>query len=65
MIYSEDPELQAIIERVYKNEQGHIFRFWDHLDEMQQTDLLAQAAECLRTLAHPHRLRMIQMLLAK
>jgi DNA-binding transcriptional ArsR family regulator len=24
---------------------------------------LAQAAECLRTLAHPHRLRMIQMLL--
>ena len=29
------------------------------------TDLesLGQAAECLRTLAHPHRLRMIQMLL--
>ena len=29
------------------------------------TDLaaLAQAAECLRVLAHPHRLRMIQMLL--
>ena len=29
------------------------------------TDLAAleQAAECLRTLAHPHRLRMIQMLL--
>jgi DNA-binding transcriptional ArsR family regulator len=25
---------------------------------------LACAAECLRTLAHPHRLRMIQMLLA-
>ncbi|MEX0979027.1 MAG: metalloregulator ArsR/SmtB family transcription factor [Pirellulales bacterium] len=24
---------------------------------------LGQAAECLRTLAHPHRLRMIQMLL--
>ena len=24
---------------------------------------LAQAAECLRTLAHPHRLRMVQMLL--
>lgn len=24
---------------------------------------LAQAAECLRTLAHPHRLRMIEMLL--
>jgi DNA-binding transcriptional ArsR family regulator len=24
---------------------------------------LAEAAECLRTLAHPHRLRMIQMLL--
>jgi len=30
------------------------------------TDLeaLAQAAECLRVLAHPHRLRMVQMLLA-
>jgi DNA-binding transcriptional ArsR family regulator len=26
-------------------------------------DALAQAAECLKTLAHPHRLRMIQMLL--
>jgi DNA-binding transcriptional ArsR family regulator len=26
-------------------------------------DALAHAAECLRTLAHPHRLRMIQMLL--
>jgi ArsR family transcriptional regulator, zinc-responsive transcriptional repressor len=26
-------------------------------------DALQQAAECLRTLAHPHRLRMVQMLL--
>lgn len=26
-------------------------------------DALSQAAECLKTLAHPHRLRMIQMLL--
>lgn len=26
-------------------------------------DRLAEAAECLRTLAHPHRLRMVQMLL--
>jgi DNA-binding transcriptional ArsR family regulator len=26
-------------------------------------DALAQAAECLRTLAHPHRLRIVQMLL--
>ncbi|MBL9094917.1 MAG: helix-turn-helix transcriptional regulator [Planctomycetaceae bacterium] len=26
-------------------------------------DALEQAAECLRTLAHPHRLRMVQMLL--
>lgn len=26
-------------------------------------DALSQAAECLRVLAHPHRLRMIQMLL--
>ncbi|MBL8827260.1 MAG: helix-turn-helix transcriptional regulator [Planctomycetaceae bacterium] len=32
----------------------------------QWTDLaaLGQAAECLRILAHPHRLRMVQMLLA-
>ncbi|HBJ35942.1 MAG TPA: transcriptional regulator [Planctomycetaceae bacterium] len=31
------------------------------------TDLqsLSQAAECLRTLAHPHRLRMLQMLLQR
>jgi len=26
-------------------------------------DALSQAAECLKTLAHPHRLRMVQMLL--
>ncbi|MCE9591291.1 MAG: metalloregulator ArsR/SmtB family transcription factor [Planctomycetes bacterium] len=26
-------------------------------------DALMQAAECLKTLAHPHRLRMVQMLL--
>ena len=26
-------------------------------------DALAEAAECLRTLGHPHRLRMVQMLL--
>jgi ArsR family transcriptional regulator, zinc-responsive transcriptional repressor len=26
-------------------------------------DTLAQAAECLKTLGHPHRLRMVQMLL--
>ena len=28
-------------------------------------DALAQAAECLKTLAHPHRLRMVQMLLQR
>jgi DNA-binding transcriptional ArsR family regulator len=28
-----------------------------------ELDALAEAAECLRLLAHPHRLRMIQMLL--
>ena len=27
-------------------------------------DVLAQAAQCLRTLAHPHRLRIVEMLLA-
>jgi DNA-binding transcriptional ArsR family regulator len=33
--------------------------------QQKLTDLeaLADAAECLRTLAHPHRLRMVQMLL--
>ena len=33
--------------------------------EPRLTDLeaLAQAAECLKTLAHPHRLRIVQMLL--
>jgi ArsR family transcriptional regulator, zinc-responsive transcriptional repressor len=33
--------------------------------DLRLTDLeaLGHAAECLRTLAHPHRLRMIQMLL--
>lgn len=33
--------------------------------KLKLTDLeaLGEAAECLRTLAHPHRLRMIQMLL--
>jgi ArsR family transcriptional regulator, zinc-responsive transcriptional repressor len=28
-----------------------------------ELDVLAQAAECLKTLGHPHRLRMVQMLL--
>lgn len=32
--------------------------------ELIELDALAQAAECLRVLAHPHRLRMVQMLLA-
>jgi DNA-binding transcriptional ArsR family regulator len=33
--------------------------------KVKLTDLaaLSEAAECLRTLAHPHRLRMVQMLL--
>lgn len=30
---------------------------------LTEMDSLGQAAECLRTLAHPHRLRMVQMLL--
>ena len=32
-------------------------------EELIALDLLSEAAECLRTLAHPHRLRMVQMLL--
>ena len=32
-------------------------------EPLTSLDALAQAAECLRVLAHPHRLRMIQMLL--
>ncbi len=31
--------------------------------KLTELDALGNAAECLRTLAHPHRLRMIQMLL--
>ncbi len=31
--------------------------------KMTSLEALGQAAECLRTLAHPHRLRMVQMLL--
>src|SRR3954465_12533949 len=33
------------------------------LPKLTGLDALGQAAECLKTLAHPHRLRMIQMLL--
>ncbi|MCA9055141.1 MAG: winged helix-turn-helix transcriptional regulator [Planctomycetaceae bacterium] len=32
-------------------------------DPLISLEALGQAAECLKTLAHPHRLRMIQMLL--
>jgi DNA-binding transcriptional ArsR family regulator len=31
--------------------------------QLTNLDALGHAAECLRTLAHPHRLRMVQMLL--
>ncbi len=31
--------------------------------KLTELDALGEAAECLRTLAHPHRLRMVQMLL--
>jgi DNA-binding transcriptional ArsR family regulator len=34
-----------------------------HKLKLIDLDALAQAAECLKTLAHPHRLRMVQMLL--
>ncbi len=33
------------------------------LRQLTPLDALEKAAECLRTLAHPHRLRMVQMLL--
>lgn len=32
-------------------------------EKLTSLEALSQAAECLRVLAHPHRLRMIQMLL--
>lgn len=32
-------------------------------DKLIRLEALEEAAECLRTLAHPHRLRMVQMLL--
>src|SRR6187399_406789 len=31
--------------------------------KLTELDALEQAAECLKTLAHPHRLRMVQMML--
>src|SRR5689334_15753614 len=31
--------------------------------KLTELEALGQAAECLKTLAHPHRLRMVQMLL--
>ena len=34
-----------------------------NVSKLTTLDALAQAAECLKTLAHPHRLRMVQMLL--
>jgi ArsR family transcriptional regulator, zinc-responsive transcriptional repressor len=34
------------------------------LPALIELDALAEAAECLKTLAHPHRLRIVQMLLA-
>ncbi len=34
------------------------------LPRLTDLDALAHAAECLRVLAHPHRLRMIQMMMA-
>lgn len=33
------------------------------MEKLTDLDAMAEAAECLRTLAHPHRLRMVQMLL--
>ena len=33
------------------------------LPKLMDLDALEQAAECLKTLAHPHRLRIVQMLL--
>lgn len=33
-------------------------------DELLDLEVLGHAADCLRTLAHPHRLRIVQMLLA-
>ncbi len=35
----------------------------EKLAALTPLDALEQAAECLKTLAHPHRLRMVQMLL--
>jgi len=35
----------------------------DKLPKLTPLEALTEAAECLKTLAHPHRLRMVQMLL--
>jgi UDP-N-acetylglucosamine/UDP-N-acetylgalactosamine diphosphorylase len=35
---------QAIIDRVFKEGQGHVFRFWSELDEARRDSLIAQCA---------------------
>lgn len=42
MIRVEDRQRQKIIEKAYKFGQGHLFRFWDELEERQREGLLDQ-----------------------
>ncbi len=42
MIRVNDSELQRKIEKLYQMDQGHIFRFWEELNEEQRNNLLDQ-----------------------
>lgn len=37
-----DPARQALIDRMFERGQGHVFRFWDELDEARRDALLEQ-----------------------
>jgi UDP-N-acetylglucosamine/UDP-N-acetylgalactosamine diphosphorylase len=45
MIQVADDSLQKIIEQVYRNDQSHIFRFWESLTDSQKNNLLKQTSQ--------------------
>lgn len=57
------PEVPSPAETSDKRASSHLRDRASGVRRLTGLVALARAAECLRTLAHPHRLRMIQMLL--
>jgi UDP-N-acetylglucosamine/UDP-N-acetylgalactosamine diphosphorylase len=45
MIKVADAEIQKKIEQIYNHNQGHIFRFWHSLNQMQQNRLISQISQ--------------------